>query len=57
MTKKLIFFDIDGTLLDFDKKIPESTRNAVQQLKDNGHDVAIATGRAPFFNSRSLSGP
>jgi len=54
MTKKLIFFDIDGTLLDFDKKIPESTRNAVQQLKDNGHDVAIATGRAPFFNSRSL---
>ncbi|WP_027725586.1 Cof-type HAD-IIB family hydrolase [Tuberibacillus calidus] len=49
MTKKLIFFDIDGTLLDFDKKIPESTRNAVQQLKDNGHDVAIATGRAPFL--------
>ncbi|MGV3487502.1 MAG: Cof-type HAD-IIB family hydrolase [Tuberibacillus sp.] len=49
MNKKLIFFDIDGTLLDFDKKIPDSTKDAIQRLKDNGHDIAIATGRAPFL--------
>ena len=49
MTKKLIFFDIDGTLMDFDKKIPESTKTVIQNLREKGHDVAIATGRAPFF--------
>ncbi|MCD7033969.1 Cof-type HAD-IIB family hydrolase [Metabacillus sp. GX 13764] len=49
MKEKVIFFDIDGTLLDFDKKIPASTKKAVQDLKDAGHHVAIATGRAPFM--------
>lgn len=49
MKEKVIFFDIDGTLLDFDKKIPESTKKAVQDLKNAGHHVAIATGRAPFM--------
>ncbi|ANY75785.1 hydrolase Cof [Paenibacillus ihbetae] len=48
MNKKLIFFDIDGTLLDHDKRVPESTLESIQQLKDNGHEVAIATGRAPY---------
>lgn len=49
MTKKLIFFDIDGTLMDFNKRIPESTKQTIQRLKEKGHDVAIATGRAPFL--------
>ncbi|WCK56375.1 Cof-type HAD-IIB family hydrolase [Aneurinibacillus sp. Ricciae_BoGa-3] len=49
MSQQLIFFDIDGTLLDHDKQLPESTRQAVQALKDKGHEVAIATGRAPFM--------
>jgi Cof subfamily protein (haloacid dehalogenase superfamily) len=49
MTGKLIFFDIDGTLLDHDKKLPESTIEAIGQLKQAGHQVAIATGRAPFM--------
>lgn len=47
--KKLIFFDIDGTLLDHDKKLPQSARHAVEKLKQNGHFVSIATGRAPFM--------
>lgn len=46
---KLSFFDIDGTLLDHDKKIPQSTRDAVKQLQEKGVHVAIATGRAPFM--------
>ncbi|MRX71656.1 Cof-type HAD-IIB family hydrolase [Bacillus lacus] len=49
MKDKIIFFDIDGTLLDHDKNIPESTRTAVQDLKKAGHHVAISTGRAPFM--------
>ncbi|MEW9677678.1 Cof-type HAD-IIB family hydrolase [Lentibacillus sp. L22] len=48
MTRNIIFFDIDSTLLDDEKELPDSTREAVQQLQDDGHIVAIATGRAPF---------
>jgi Cof subfamily protein (haloacid dehalogenase superfamily) len=47
--KKIVFFDIDGTLLDHDKNLPDSTRKAVRQLQENGTYVAIATGRAPFM--------
>ncbi len=49
MTKKLIMFDIDGTLLDHEKQLPESTKQAIKELKEAGHEVAIATGRAPYF--------
>lgn len=49
MTKKIIFFDIDGTLLDHDKQLPTSAKQAVTALKDKGYKVAIATGRAPFL--------
>jgi Cof subfamily protein (haloacid dehalogenase superfamily) len=47
--KKIVFFDIDGTLLDEDKNLPQSTIKALEQLKKNGVFVAIATGRAPFM--------
>ena len=49
MTGNVIFFDIDGTLLNHDKEIPDSTRKAVEDVKKAGHHVAIATGRAPFM--------
>jgi Cof subfamily protein (haloacid dehalogenase superfamily) len=46
---KIVFFDIDGTLLDHDKNLPASTKEAITLLKENGVFVAIATGRAPFM--------
>lgn len=49
MTGKMIFFDLDGTLLDHRKQIPESAKQAIQSLKEKGNEVAIATGRAPFM--------
>lgn len=49
MNDKIVFFDIDGTLLDHDKKIPASTKEAVRKLQESGVHVAIATGRAPFM--------
>lgn len=49
MSEKIIFFDIDGTILDHNKEIPLSTRETIQKLKNAGHHVAIATGRAPFM--------
>lgn len=48
LENKTIFFDIDGTLYNDEKKIPESARQAIARLKDKGHEVVIATGRAPF---------
>lgn len=48
MKNKIVFFDIDGTLLDHEKKLPKETIEAVETLKANGHTPAIATGRAPF---------
>lgn len=48
MTQKIIFFDIDGTLLDDQKELPVSTEQSIQRLKENGDIIAIATGRSPF---------
>jgi hypothetical protein len=49
--RKILFFDIDGTVLTDDGKriIPESTRTAVKQARDNGHLTFINTGRV-FVN-------
>jgi Cof subfamily protein (haloacid dehalogenase superfamily) len=47
--KKIVFFDIDGTLLDHDKVLPNSTKEAIFELKKKGIFIAIATGRAPFM--------
>ena len=43
--KKIIFFDIDGTIYEFGKGTPESTREAMQKLRENGYIVIICTGR------------
>lgn len=52
MNKKMIFFDIDGTLIEVSKNIyrilPE-VEEALNQLKANGHDVFLATGRCECF--------
>lgn len=49
MSYKIVFFDIDGTLVNEHKEVPEDTINAVQELKEQGIEPVIATGRAPYF--------
>ena len=42
----VIFFDIDGTIVDDSTKIiPESTIRAIEKLKEKGHVPIINTGR------------
>ncbi len=41
------FFDIDGTLLPFGKKAPESAVKAIARLRSEGHRAFLATGRSP----------
>ncbi|WP_232696891.1 Cof-type HAD-IIB family hydrolase [Brevibacillus daliensis] len=45
--KKIVFFDVDGTLLTEQKKILDSTRTAIKRLHDQNIYVAIASGRQP----------
>lgn len=46
MEQKLLFFDIDGTLLtEGTGRIPESTRKAVQMAREEGHLLFVNTGR------------
>lgn len=46
MDKKIVFFDIDGTIWDYHGVIPNSTINGIKMLKENGHIPIICTGRA-----------
>lgn len=46
--KKVIFFDIDGTLYDFSGHMPASTAEALRQAHLNGHQLVICSGRAKY---------
>ncbi|TLG80692.1 Cof-type HAD-IIB family hydrolase [Vagococcus zengguangii] len=49
MTRKLIAFDIDGTILDSNKRPLDSTLAALKELRAKGHMLTIATGRSYLF--------
>ena len=36
---KIIFLDVDGTLVDYDGHTPESAVRAVRKARENGHRV------------------
>ena len=45
---RIIFFDIDGTLIDMQKKhVTEKTLEALRRLQANGIRICLATGRSP----------
>lgn len=46
---KHVFFDIDGTLWDYQSVIPDSASRAIKLLKSNGHKAYICTGRTRAY--------
>lgn len=46
MTKKIVFVDVDGTLVNDDGLVPESARTAITKACNNGHQVYLCTGRS-----------
>lgn len=53
--KKIFFFDIDGTILPFNKKEPSNkTKYAIKELQKQGHEIYIATGKA-FTDCKKLA--
>lgn len=51
---KIIFSDLDGTLLCDDKSISEGNRTAIRRATEQGHSFVIATGR-PFESAKIVS--
>lgn len=44
-TGKILFLDLDGTLLTDDKKISDGNRQAIKKVLDQGNYVVVVTGR------------
>ncbi|MEM5595787.1 HAD-IIB family hydrolase [Niallia circulans] len=54
MTYKIVFIDIDGTLVNEEKQIPNDAKAAIKELKKRNILIVLATGRAPYFFSHIL---
>lgn len=59
--RKVIFFDIDGTLVNAQGQWPASSREAIDRARANGHKVFLCTGRNevqiyPFLREYGFDG-
>ena len=54
METKILFADIDGTLLNDQKEIPKENMTAIQKALDCGHYVVVATGR-PLDSAKAVA--
>lgn len=43
---KVIFIDVDGTLVNYENVLPDSAVEAIRKARQNGHKVYICTGRS-----------
>ncbi len=58
MDRKIVFFDIDGTLIEYQlgqTDMLDSTKNSIRELQGNGHLALIATGRCPAMIPRVVN--
>ena len=54
MNRKILFIDLDATLLNDDKTVSEGNRKAIQKMLKAGHYIALATGR-PVESGRAVA--
>lgn len=57
MDRHALFFDIDGTLFDCAhglKHVTDELKNAIKQLKDNGHLCFVASGRPYGYLTKEI---
>lgn len=43
---KALFFDVDGTMVNFQGKMPESAATALRRVQENGHQIVVCSGRS-----------
>lgn len=51
---KVLFFDVDGTLINYHGDMPASTKTALKLARQNGHQIVICSGRARYQLSEEL---
>lgn len=51
---KIIFLDVDGTLVDYEGNLPASAVKAIRQARAKGHRVYLCTGRSKAENSQEI---
>ena len=56
MKQKAVFFDIDGTIYNFKVGVQDSTRRAIEKLRENGHLAFVCTGRSRAYISPEIIG-
>lgn len=59
---KLLAFDLDGTVVTRDHRLPERIRDAIRRAEDAGHTVTVITGRSelsarPYLEALGISQP
>ena len=48
MDKKVVFLDVDGTMVNEKGEVPESAQYAVRTAQANGHRMVVCSGRSRF---------
>lgn len=51
---KVVFLDVDGTLVTYENRIPASAVTAIREARKQGHRVYICTGRSRAEVSKEL---
>ena len=44
MNQKVVFLDVDGTIVNDKGIIPESTKIAIRKAVENGHKLVVCSG-------------
>lgn len=57
---KIIFLDIDGILIDYENRLPDSAVTAIRRARANRHHVYLCSGRSraeiiPIFGTLVLT--
>ena len=54
MKRKVVFLDVDGTIVNAKGLIPESAKRAIKKAVENGHKLVVCSGRSLFQLPQSL---
>lgn len=51
---KILLIDIDGTLVDYENRLPASAVEAIRKARANGHKVYLCSGRSKAENKQEI---